>query len=498
MIPARILIIEDNPGLLNIFSEILSKAGFVVSVQDNPWDGFTAANAEKPDLVILDVAFENCSMNGYDVCKLIKSSPETRQICVLMVSKRTTTFEIQHGLDVGADEYLKKDGQHIDVIVATVKALLRRGRAGPFTGRKGTTLCISCGDKLPVGIRAMGDSFVSTRDVNPVSLLREEYDQLAREALINATKFRRDAKILGKRLYASIFGPSERLRSTYYSLVEQVARPEDLRLRFECDKRDMSVPFEFMFGGNDAKEDYLALQHPLALSVMGVHSRRQPICQKFLNELASSGNPLKVLLVAANTTPDIPGVEVEVKELSTQIAGFFGERIRLEVTTLDAGRSTYRALESALQGHFDILHFAGHGRFRPRSPEESGIALWENGRGGDVRWVRANELRFWAKRSGLRLVYLSCCSSGAAGAPETLLQDDFLGVGDSLIQADVPSVVGPRSPIDDETATRLALEFYRALGTTGEVDQALYDARVVLAANRDNPGWLSPVLIHQA
>jgi len=68
-----------------------------------------------------------------------------------------------------------------------------------------------------------------------------------------------------------------------------------------------------------------------------------------------------------------------------------------------------------------------------------------------------------------------------------------------MVVAGVPSVLGLRSPIADKTALSLAVEFYRALGRTGEVDRALYEARVVLAAkNRDDPGWLSPILVHQA
>ena len=80
-----------------------------------------------------------------------------------------------------------------------------------------------------------------------------------------------------------------------------------------------------------------------------------------------------------------------------------------------------------------------------------------------------------------------------------LLDDDFLGIADSLVQASVPAVLGYRWPVSDSGATTLALAFYKSLAKQGQIDTALLDARCKVAAqDRDDITWLSPILIMQA
>jgi CHAT domain-containing protein len=93
---------------------------------------------------------------------------------------------------------------------------------------------------------------------------------------------------------------------------------------------------------------------------------------------------------------------------------------------------------------------------------------------------------------------LSCCSGSRTGAPDKLLDDDFLGIADGIIHAGVPSVLGFRWPVSDDGAITLALAFYESLARQGHLDTALLDARREVAMqDRDDITWLSPILIMQ-
>ena len=118
---------------------------------------------------------------------------------------------------------------------------------------------------------------------------------------------------------------------------------------------------------------------------------------------------------------------------------------------------------------------------------------------GRVLPMRASELATLLRDSELRFAYLSCCWGTATGSTTQLLDDDFLGIADSIVQAGVPAVLGSRWPISDRGAKTLALTFYRSLAEQGELDTALLDARREVAAqNKDSMGWVSPILIMQA
>jgi CHAT domain-containing protein len=78
------------------------------------------------------------------------------------------------------------------------------------------------------------------------------------------------------------------------------------------------------------------------------------------------------------------------------------------------------------------------------------------------------------------------------------MDDDFLGIADAVVQAGVPSTLGFRWPVSDVGAPKLAKAFYGSLLRQGSPEIALWKARRELAGlGRDDPTWLSPILIHQ-
>jgi CHAT domain-containing protein len=115
-----------------------------------------------------------------------------------------------------------------------------------------------------------------------------------------------------------------------------------------------------------------------------------------------------------------------------------------------------------------------------------------------VEAMSAGELKRLLQDSEVRFAYLSCCYGAATGAQTALLDDDFLGIVDAVIQAGVPSALGYRWPVSDAGAPRLTRAFYESLLKQGSPEIALWQARRELAGlNRNDSTWLSPILIHQ-
>jgi PAS domain S-box-containing protein len=121
-----ILHIEDDPAGRYAISRILQREGFTVREAATGSDGLRLVR-EGSDLVILDVNLPD--MNGFEVCQRIKADPSTATIPVLHLSASYVTDEARvTGLEGGADSYLVQPVSP-DVLVATVRALLRMRRA---------------------------------------------------------------------------------------------------------------------------------------------------------------------------------------------------------------------------------------------------------------------------------------------------------------------------------------------------------------------------------
>src|SRR4051812_18296283 len=98
--PNSILVIDDNDAERYYLTRILGKAGFRVLEAATGLDGLRLAEAERPDVVTLDIRLPD--LNGYEVCRRLKSQPATRDIQVLHISASFTTPDAKaEGLDSG-------------------------------------------------------------------------------------------------------------------------------------------------------------------------------------------------------------------------------------------------------------------------------------------------------------------------------------------------------------------------------------------------------------
>jgi PAS domain S-box-containing protein len=118
-----ILVVDDDPAILQMYSEILGAEGYEVREASTGHQGLQAARERRPDLVLLDVVLPDLS--GTEVCRQIKADPTLADVFVALVSgKATDVAQKVTGLDTGADDYLAKP---LDVaeFLARVRTILR-------------------------------------------------------------------------------------------------------------------------------------------------------------------------------------------------------------------------------------------------------------------------------------------------------------------------------------------------------------------------------------
>ena len=115
--------VEDDADIRELELYTLSSMGFEAQGFVDGKSFLEKLNAEKPDLVVLDVMLPDVS--GVDVLKRLKSNPKTADLPVIMATARGAEFEKIKALDLGADDYLTKPFSMMEM-VARIKAILRR------------------------------------------------------------------------------------------------------------------------------------------------------------------------------------------------------------------------------------------------------------------------------------------------------------------------------------------------------------------------------------
>ena len=119
----NILVVEDDPDIRELISFNLKNEGHQVFEAKNGESGIKKARKNLPDLILLDLMLPG--IHGLDVCRIIKSDQETKDISIIMVSALGQEENIVEGLENGADDYITKPFS-IKVLLARVNALLRR------------------------------------------------------------------------------------------------------------------------------------------------------------------------------------------------------------------------------------------------------------------------------------------------------------------------------------------------------------------------------------
>jgi DNA-binding response OmpR family regulator len=120
----KIVVIEDEPDILEVLSYNLKREGYEVYPASDGHRGLSLIRKESPDLVLLDLMLPG--MDGVEICGAIKKDPQTQGTLIIMVTAKGEESDIVLGLGVGADDYISKPFSPKELI-ARVKAVLRRG-----------------------------------------------------------------------------------------------------------------------------------------------------------------------------------------------------------------------------------------------------------------------------------------------------------------------------------------------------------------------------------
>ncbi|AFZ42463.1 response regulator receiver protein [Halothece sp. PCC 7418] len=121
---STVLVVEDSVTQRQMISDLLKESGLnasVISVGDGV-EALEQIQTQPPDIVVLDIVMPR--MNGYEVCRQIKTDPNTENVPVIMCSSKGEEFDKYWGMKQGADAYIAKPFEPTELI-GTIKQLLR-------------------------------------------------------------------------------------------------------------------------------------------------------------------------------------------------------------------------------------------------------------------------------------------------------------------------------------------------------------------------------------
>ncbi len=121
----HILVVEDEEAQREVLVYNLESQGFRVSEAATGDEGLLLLSEDQPDVLVLDWMLPNVS--GIEICRQIKTKPETRDLPVIMLSARSEEVDRVRGLETGADDYVVKP-YSVSELMARIKTQLRRAR----------------------------------------------------------------------------------------------------------------------------------------------------------------------------------------------------------------------------------------------------------------------------------------------------------------------------------------------------------------------------------
>jgi DNA-binding response OmpR family regulator len=165
--PTRILVVEDEVDIAELIKHTFERSGEArVDIVTSGDAAVKAITDSQPDLVILDLNLP--SIDGTEVCRLVRSRPATSSVPIIMLTARTGESDRVSGLDLGADDYVTKPFS-LRELAARVRAVLRRKSTAKPAG-----LSIYRGKHLVADF----DAVLVTVEGQPIRLTRREFELL--------------------------------------------------------------------------------------------------------------------------------------------------------------------------------------------------------------------------------------------------------------------------------------------------------------------------------
>lgn len=122
----RILVVDDEPDLLELVRVNLAESGFQVEVTPSGRDALVRLRRAPPDLLVLDLMMPD--LGGTEICRQIRATPELSDLPIIMLTAKAQELDRVVGFELGADDYVTKPFSPRELSLR-VKAVLRRGRS---------------------------------------------------------------------------------------------------------------------------------------------------------------------------------------------------------------------------------------------------------------------------------------------------------------------------------------------------------------------------------
>ena len=164
----RVLIIEDEPNIIELVSYNLEKEGWLVSKAQTGEEGWEKIQAEHPDIILLDLMLPG--IDGMEICRRTRQNKLTRDIPIIILTAKAEEADRVLGLESGADDYVTKPFSPRELI-ARIRAVLRRADKNFLEAEEKETLVLG---PIKMDLR---QHKVMVRD-NEIELTPKEFDLL--------------------------------------------------------------------------------------------------------------------------------------------------------------------------------------------------------------------------------------------------------------------------------------------------------------------------------
>ncbi len=283
------------------------------------------------------------------------------------------------------------------------------------------------------------------------------------------------AKDFGGRLFSSLFDGDvkELFRSSFAD-----ARTENRGLRITLSLTGApelsQVPWEYLY------------DHPSFMSI----STWTPIVRYL--DLPKAKRPLQIALplrIIGVVSAPSDAEPIDVASEKAKLGQALAPLVQSGAVAIDwLETPTLRALQRQLrQADYHVLHYIGHGGYDHDA--DDGVVLFEDDQGRSRRISGVQLGTILQDEVSLRLAVLNACEGGRSS-----VEDPFSGVATSLIEREIPAVIGMQFEITDRSAIVFASEFYAALADGYPVDSAMAEARKAIYADENDVEWATPVL----
>lgn len=163
----KILIVDDEPDILELIEYNLKKEGYQVFTASNGQDAVTEARKHHPDLIILDIMMPK--MDGIEACRIMRTMPEFKNTFMVFLTARSEEYSEIAGFNVGADDYIAKPIKP-RALVSRINAILRRN----LQNEEEVT-----GDKLEIADLVIDrEAFLVFKNGEKVVLAKKEFELL--------------------------------------------------------------------------------------------------------------------------------------------------------------------------------------------------------------------------------------------------------------------------------------------------------------------------------